>query len=102
MKTDKINMLKALEFWKWFYTLALPTTEGHEVMSMNSPDDVMLWLRSIGLNEYSRNFAEEQVNGANLLELCESDLIQLGMEKLGDRLTFMLERDMLNWYFLTL
>lgn len=94
-------MLKVLEFWKWIYTLALPTTEGHEVMSMNSPDDVMLWLRSIGLNEYSRNFAEEQVNGANLLELCESDLIQLGMEKLGDRLTFMLERDMLNWYFLT-
>ena len=63
---------------------------------MNTPDDVVLWLRSIGLQEYSRNFGDEQVNGANLLELSEIDLIQLGMDKLGDRLTFMLEREMLN------
>jgi len=67
------------------------------VMTMSTPDDVVLWLRSIGLPEYSRSFAEEQVNGANLLELCEIDLIvTLGMDKLGDRLTFMLEREMLN------
>jgi hypothetical protein len=67
------------------------------VLAMNTPDDVVLWLRSIGLSEYSRNFNDEQVNGTNLLELAEIDLIQLGMDKLGDRLTFMLERDsMLN------
>lgn len=78
------------------FPLVLPTTESHDVMTMNTPDDVVLWLRSIGLTEYSRNFGDEQVNGANLLELCEIDLIQLGMDKLGDRLTFMLEREMLN------
>ena len=67
------------------------------MLAMNTPDDVVLWLRSIGLSEYSRNFNDEQVNGTNLLELAEIDLIQLGMDKLGDRLTFMLERDsMLN------
>jgi hypothetical protein len=65
-------------------------------MTTNTPDDVVLWLRSIGLQEYSRNFSEEQVNGGNLIELAEIDLIQLGMDKLGDRLTFMLEREMLN------
>ena len=75
----------------------LPSTEGADVLAMNTPDDVVLWLRSIGLSEYSRNFNDEQVNGTNLLELAEIDLIQLGMDKLGDRLTFMLERDsMLN------
>ena len=74
----------------------VPNSDHHDVMTTNTPDDVVLWLRSIGLQEYSRNFSEEQVNGGNLIELAEIDLIQLGMDKLGDRLTFMLEREMLN------
>ena len=40
--------------------------------------------------------SEEQVFGSALLDLSESNLIELGMDKLGDRITFMLQREMLN------
>ena len=58
--------------------------------------DVGLWLRTIQLGEFTRNFADEQVEGTAVYDINELDLIHLGLEKLGDRLTFVIERDMMT------
>ena len=58
--------------------------------------DVGLWLRTIQLGEFTRNFADEQVEGCAVYDINENDLIHLGLEKLGDRLTFVIERDMMT------
>jgi len=64
---------------------------------MDTPmGDVGLWLRTIQLGEFTRNFADEQVEGCAVYDINEPDLIQLGMDKLGDRLTFVIERDMMT------
>ena len=72
------------------------TSTEREAVGLGTMNAVCVWLRTIGLSEYDRRFSEEQVYGSALLDLSESNLIELGMDKLGDRITFMLQREMLN------
>lgn len=78
-----------------FSELQTTSTE-REAVGLGTMNAVCVWLRTIGLSEYDRRFSEEQVYGSALLDLSESNLIELGMDKLGDRITFMLQREMLN------
>ena len=78
-----------------FSELQTTSTE-REAIGLGTMNAVSVWLRSIGLSEYDRRFIEEQVYGSALLDLSESNLIELGMDKLGDRITFMISREMLN------
>ena len=72
------------------------TSTEREAVGLGSMNAVCVWLRTIGLSDYDRRFSEEQVYGSALLDLSELNLIELGMDKLGDRITFMLQREMLN------
>lgn len=43
------------------------------------------WLDSLGMGEYRRNFMENQVAGAELLDLANDDLVALKIVRLGHR-----------------
>lgn len=53
------------------------------------------WLCSIGLEEYASRFVEEAIDGSTLKMLTESDLLALGIHKIGHRLRFFRECDLL-------
>lgn len=45
------------------------------------------WLVSIGMGEHGHLFQENDIRGPNLLELSKDDLRELGVKKLGHRMT---------------
>jgi hypothetical protein len=45
------------------------------------------WLTSIGMAEHGDLFRENDIRGSNLLELTKEDLRELGVKKLGHRMT---------------
>jgi hypothetical protein len=47
--------------------------------------DIVLWLRSLGLDEYERVFRENKVDAAVLPKLTADDLRDLGVAAVGDR-----------------
>lgn len=49
--------------------------------------DVCDWLASIGMAEHSELFRENDIRGTNLLGLTKEDLRELGVKKLGHRMT---------------
>jgi len=50
-----------------------------------SDEYVDLWLRSLGLPDYSKSFVENSISGRELIELTEADLRQLGVASMGHR-----------------
>lgn len=48
-------------------------------------EEVCYWLDSLGMGEYRRNFMENQVAGAELLDLANDDLVALKIVRLGHR-----------------
>ncbi|KAL5259668.1 hypothetical protein ACHWQZ_G009945 [Mnemiopsis leidyi] len=49
--------------------------------------DVAEWLTGLGLGEYKDIFLENDISGPNLLDLTKADLKELGVTKLGHRIT---------------
>ena len=45
------------------------------------------WLASIGMAEHGDLFRENDIRGSNLLSLTKEDLRELGVKKLGHRMT---------------
>src|SRR3989338_4248313 len=54
-----------------------------------SVSDVGLWIDHIGLPQYKQLFIENAVSGMALTELDSDDLRVLGLEKIGDRKSFL-------------
>ena len=47
--------------------------------------DIVVWLRSLGLEEYEKAFRENKVDAAVLPKLTAEDLRDLGVAAVGDR-----------------
>lgn len=47
--------------------------------------DVAVWLEMVGLGIYAKRFIEEEINGASLLELKDSELMNIGVIPVGHR-----------------
>lgn len=58
--------------------------DGAEPQSWTA-EEVCHWLDSLGMGEYRRNFMENQVAGAELLDLANDDLVALKIVRLGHR-----------------
>ena len=52
-----------------------------------STEEVCLWFDSIGFREYIPFIKEHKLLGIHLPELSKDDMIELGIKKLGDRIT---------------
>ena len=52
-----------------------------------STDDVCVWFNSIGFGEYIPFIIQNRIRGVHLPELSKDDMIELGIKKLGDRIT---------------
>ena len=52
-----------------------------------STEEVCLWFDSIGFREYIPFIKEHKLRGIHLPELSKDDMIELGIKKLGDRIT---------------
>lgn len=63
-----------------------PTAAGNSYKDW-STDDVCLWFDSIGFGEYIPFIKEHKLRGIHLPELSKDDMIELGIKKLGDRIT---------------
>ena len=50
-------------------------------------DDVSCWLRGLGLTTYIQIFAENEIEGSHLPDLGKDDLLELGVTRVGHRLT---------------
>ena len=50
-------------------------------------DDVCNWLRNLGLGTYAQVFAENEIEGGHLPDLGKEDLLELGVTRVGHRLT---------------
>uniref|UniRef100_A0A0R3RL19 SAM domain-containing protein n=1 Tax=Elaeophora elaphi TaxID=1147741 RepID=A0A0R3RL19_9BILA len=48
-------------------------------------DDIVAWLKTLGLSEHSRKFQQYRINGAHLLSFDRSLLTQLGVTRIGHR-----------------
>lgn len=48
-------------------------------------DDIVAWLKTLGLSEHSRKFQQFRINGAHLLSFDRSFLTQLGVTRIGHR-----------------
>ncbi|VDK85723.1 unnamed protein product, partial [Onchocerca ochengi] len=48
-------------------------------------DDIVAWLKTLGLSEHSRKFRQFRINGAHLLSFDRSLLTQLGVTRIGHR-----------------
>ncbi|VBB26186.1 unnamed protein product [Acanthocheilonema viteae] len=48
-------------------------------------DDIVAWLKTLGLSEHSRKFQQFQISGAHLLSFDRSLLTQLGVTRIGHR-----------------
>lgn len=53
-----------------------------------SVEEVGLWLQSVGLGEYTKSFADEEVTGDALLAFDDEALADLGIVSIGDRLRY--------------
>ena len=51
-----------------------------------STEDVVAWLRSIGLGEHSRAFTSRGITGRRLLNLGRTELVAMGMTQVGQRI----------------
>ena len=50
-------------------------------------EDVGFWLDFIKMGQYKETFVENDIQGTHLPELSKDDLSELGVKKLGHRLT---------------
>ncbi len=50
-------------------------------------EDVGAWLDYINMGQYKTSFIENDIQGMHLSELSKDDLSELGVKKLGHRLT---------------
>ena len=50
-------------------------------------DEVCAWLRSLGLDNYVQVFAENEIIGSHLPDLGKEDLLELGVTRVGHRMT---------------
>lgn len=50
-------------------------------------DDVCKWLNGLGLSSYTQVFAENEIDGSHLPDLSKEDLQELGVTRVGHRLT---------------
>ena len=60
-----------------------------------SVKEVANWLASIGMEEFIISFTDQQINGEDLAELTEFDMIELGMTTVGIRKKFKRKIDQL-------
>ena len=60
--------------------------EGKAVVEW-SCEDVAAWLNDIGLAQYGSNFVDNEICGEHLAEMTKEDLRELGIVRLGHRLT---------------
>ena len=54
-----------------------------------TPQDVGLWLISLNMSEHRSSFEENEISGEHLSGLSKEDLQELGVGRLGHRLTIM-------------
>lgn len=52
-----------------------------------STDDVGVWLDHLSLSTYRKTFLENDIEGKHLPELSKDELKELGVTKLGHRMT---------------
>jgi len=50
-------------------------------------DDVCSWLDDIGLEEHIEMFWDNEIQGAHLVDMTKDDLKELGITRLGHRMT---------------
>ena len=54
-----------------------------------TPQDVGLWLIGLNMSEHRSSFEENEITGEHLSSLSKDDLQELGVGRLGHRLTIM-------------
>ena len=54
-----------------------------------STDDVSTWLSELSLDQYRESFLENEISGIHLSEMTKDDLRELGIARLGHRLTIL-------------
>lgn len=52
-----------------------------------SMTDVAAWLDELGMEQYAESFEENEICGSHLTEMTKDDLRELGIARLGHRLT---------------
>lgn len=50
-------------------------------------EEVGQWLEYLNMGQYKESFVENDIQGSHLVELSKEDLSELGVKKLGHRLT---------------
>nr|CAB3266051.1 SH3 and multiple ankyrin repeat domains protein 3-like [Phallusia mammillata] len=65
---------------------AKPSYEGKSVTSW-TVDEVSAWLQDLGLGQYVDAFAENEIDGSHLPELGKDELQELGIKRMGHRLS---------------
>jgi hypothetical protein len=66
------------------------------LLDMVNQIDIRVWLANLGLEVYAENFQINAVDGSVLADLTESDLVELGVDKIGNRCKLMRAIELLN------
>ena len=65
------------------------TLKAHSSVTTWSCVDVCDWLRDNGWGQYAINFQENEIEGEHLATLTKDDLAELGVTKIGHKLSIM-------------
>ena len=77
-----------MNFEKQFLQLK-QTLKAHSSVTTWSSVDVCDWLRDNGWGQYAMNFQENEIEGVHLATLTKDDLADLGVTKIGHKLSIM-------------
>lgn len=65
----------------------LPTSIASKPFPQWTADDVGQWLDYLNMGQYKSSFVDNDIQGSHLPDLSKDDLSELGVKKLGHRLT---------------
>ncbi|PAV91156.1 hypothetical protein WR25_10970 [Diploscapter pachys] len=84
MRGGEIRGRKKGRLIKWIgRRLRRKHQRAHSDVSDWSVDDVCKWLSSLGLSHYTQQFKSNEIRGSELIHLAQSDLRELGVQKMG-------------------